>query len=449
MAIDRRELLGLSAAGAGSTLLATPGRATPMPLGSLGLDVTHFGVNPGSPHDQSQALQRAIEASAGARVPLWLPAGTYIVSDLVLPSGAQLYGIRGATRLLLGFGASIIAASQADQITLQGLILDGNGQPLPDGRGLISLRETRGIRIFDCTVQECGGNGIHFEASEGEVAHNTVIGAANTAIHSADGRGIVIANNTILNSGQNGIVIRRVRAADDGTHVLANRVENVTAKDSDTGRNGNGICVSLAANVIVADNRIKNCSSSAVRADANWNLHIRGNTASAFGGVGILVVGGSEGAVISNNSVDGAATGISIAGFNEGGRLAVCQGNLVRNLSRGKTEAGFGIGIAVEADTAVTGNVVEGAPVAGVLVGWGQFQRDVTVTGNTVRASPIGIGVSVAPGAGSALVAHNLIAGATTGAVMGMDRDKAVTGDLAREPESRFAQLTVSGNRVR
>ncbi|MEX2129751.1 MAG: TIGR03808 family TAT-translocated repetitive protein [Xanthobacteraceae bacterium] len=449
MAIDRRELLGLSAAGAGSTLLPSPSRATPMPLGSLGLDVTHFGVNPGSSDDQSQALQRAIDASAAARVPLWLPAGTYVASDLVLPSGAQLYGIRGATRLLLGYGASIAASAQADQVTLQGLIFDGNGQPLPEGRGLISLRQTRGMRIFDCTVQQSGGIGIRFETSEGEIAHNTIIGAAKGAIHALDGRGIVIANNTVLNCAHTGIQVRRSRAGDDGTQVLANRIENVVVQDGDTGQNGNGISVLLAANVIVADNRIRNCSGSAVRGESNWNLHVRGNTASALGGIGIHVVHGSEGAVISGNSVEGAATGISIANFNEGGRLSVCQGNLVRNLSRGKIEAGFGIGIAVEADAAVTGNVVEGAPLAGILVGWGQFQRDVTVTGNVVRAAPIGIGVSVAPGAGSALVAHNLIAGASTGAVMGMDRDKAITGDLARDLESRFAQLTVSGNRVR
>ena len=72
-----------------------------------------------------------------------------------------------------------------------------------------------------------------------------------------------------------------------------------------------------------------------------------------------------------------------------------------------------------------------------------------TVTGNVVRTAPIGIGVSAAPGAGSALVAHNLIAGATTGAVIGMEDGKAVTGDLARDETFRFAQITVSGNRVR
>jgi hypothetical protein len=62
MAIDRRSVLGLSAGSAAGVLLPTPGRASPMPLGSLGLDVTNFGVNPGAPDDQTNPLQRAIDA---------------------------------------------------------------------------------------------------------------------------------------------------------------------------------------------------------------------------------------------------------------------------------------------------------------------------------------------------------------------------------------------------
>ena len=81
--------------------------------------------------------------------------------------------------------------------------------------------------------------------------------------------------------------------------------------------------------------------------------------------------------MIANNTVDGAALGISVTNFNEGGRLAVVQGNLIRNL-KPKRPAGTdpddaaGVGIAVEADAAVTGNVVENAPTAGINVGWGR-----------------------------------------------------------------------------
>ena len=93
--------------------------------------------------------------------------------------------------------------------------------------------------------------------------------------------------------------------------------------------------------------------------------------------------------------------------------MAVVQGNLIRNLVARRPVGtdpgdGNGIGIGVEADTAVTGNVIENAPVAGISLGWGQYLRDVSVTGNVVRGAGVGIQVSVTPGAGSAVIASTL-----------------------------------------
>src|SRR5262249_61642298 len=106
---------------------------------------------------------------------------------------------------------------------------------------------------------------------------------------------------------------------------------------------------------------------------------------------------------------------------NRGGRLAVVQGNLIRNLLPARPTGtnpgdGAGIGITVEADTAVTGNVIENAPSAGIDLGTGPYLRDITVTGNVVRAAGVGIAVSVSAGAGAALIAHNPNAEATHGA---------------------------------
>jgi hypothetical protein len=66
-----------------------------------------------------------------------------------------------------------------------------------------------------------------------------------------------------------------------------------------------------------------------------------------------------------------------------------------------------------------------------------------------VRSAAVGIQVSVSPGAGSAVIADNLISDAKGGAIVGMDRRKPMTGDLAREGATRFAQLAINGNRVR
>ena len=101
----------------------------------------------------------------------------------------------------------------------------------------------------------------------------------------------------------------------------------------------------------------------------------------------------------------------------------------------------------VEADATVSGNVIEGAPWVGILVGWGASLRDVAVQGNVVRDAPIGIGVSIAQGAGSAVIADNVISGASQGAVLGMNFDKPVTADLARGG-SAPPQLRISGNQA-
>ena len=65
--------------------------------------------------------------------------------------------------------------------------------------------------------------------------------------------------------------------------------------------------------------------------------------------------------MIANNIVDGAAVGISVTNFDVGGRLAVVQGNLLRNL--GPVGPGQGVGLTIEADSVVTGNVIESAPL--------------------------------------------------------------------------------------
>jgi uncharacterized secreted repeat protein (TIGR03808 family) len=159
---------------------------------------------------------------------------------------------------------------------------------------------------------------------------------------------------------------------------------------------------------------------------------------------------GFEGAVIADNIVDGAETGISVTNFNEGGRLASVHGNVVRNLGprRPGTRAEVCTGVGVEADTAVTGNTIENAARAGIQAGFGEYLRNVTIAGNVVRNAATGIAVSVAPGAGNAAITGNLIAGAKRGAIVGMEWDKQVAGDLA-EDASRYPQLTIANNRTR
>jgi uncharacterized secreted repeat protein (TIGR03808 family) len=455
MAINRRHLIGASAAGVAGALAMSPDAARAAPLTSaLGRDATQYGVRPSSPDDQTKVLQRAIDEAARAQVPLALPPGVYRTGMLRLQNGTQLIGVRGATRLVFNGGASMFSGEGTGSVGLTNITLDGSGIPLPTRRGLVHCVSARDIRIIDCEIMGSGGNGIWFENVSGDISGNIITGSATTAIVSFDAQGLLVSRNTIQGTNDNGIEILRTAIGDDGTQVLDNRIEDIKAGPGGSGQYGNAINAFRAGNVTVRGNRIRNCDYSAVRGNSASNIQITGNSVSDVREVALYSEFSFEGALIANNTVDGAALGVSVCNFNEGGRIAVVQGNIIRNLLPKRPigtapDDDAGVGIYVEADTSVTGNVIENAPSFGIIAGWGKYLRDVVITGNVIRKAFVGIGVSVLPGAGTALVNNNMISETPRGAVVGLDHARPITPDLSSEGAQRFAQVVVGTNAVR
>jgi uncharacterized secreted repeat protein (TIGR03808 family) len=455
MDITRRHLIGASAAGAAGALAMSPDAARAAQLTStFGRDATQYGVHPGGPDDQTKVLQRAIDEAARAQVPLALPPGVYRTGMLRLQSGSQLVGVRGATRLVFNGGASMFSGEGANSVGLTNITLDGGGIPLPTRRGLVHCLGGRDIRITDCEITGSGGNGIWLEQVSGDVSGNLITKSATTAIVSFDALGLLVTRNTIQGTNDNGIEILRNVIGDDGTLVADNRIEDIKAGPGGSGQYGNAINAFRAGNVIVRGNRIRNCDYSAVRGNSASNIQITGNSISDVREVALYSEFSFEGAVIANNTVDGAALGVSVCNFNEGGRLAVVQGNIIRNLLAKRPigtapDDDAGIGIYVEADTAVSGNVIENAPSFGIVAGWGKYLRDVVISGNMIRNALVGVGVSVTPGAGTALVNNNMISETPRGAVVGLDHARPITPDLSAEGAQRFAQVVVGTNAVR
>ena len=455
MSIDRRRLIAAPAAGVAGAMAMSPDAARAAPSAStLGRDVTQYGVRPGSPDDQSKNLQRAIDEAARLQAPLALPPGVYRTGMLRLQSGTQLVGVRGATRLVFNGGASMLLGEGANRVGLSGITLDGGGIPLPTRRGLVHCLGGRDIRIVDCEITDSGGNGVWLEQVSGEISGNIFTKIASTAVVSFDALGLIVSRNSITGTNNNGIEILRTAVGDDGTQVLDNRIEDIKAGPGGTGQHGNAINAFRAGNVIVRGNRIRNCDYSAVRGNSASNIQITGNSVSDVREVALYSEFAFQGAVIANNTVDGAAVGVSVCNFNEGGRLAVVQGNVIRNLLPKRPIAtapddDAGIGIYVEADTSVTGNVIENAPAFGIIAGWGKYLRDVAISGNVIRNAFVGVGVSVVPGAGTALVNNNMISETPRGAVVGLDHARAVTTDLSAEGAQRYAQVVVGSNAVR
>lgn len=453
MDFDRRRFLNASATGlAAGVAAAAPADAAVLPS-ARGRDVAGFGVRPNSPDEQTSALQRAIDACASAQVPLALPPGRFRTGPLQLPAGAHISGARGATRLEFTGGPSLFESRGASGLTLTDLTLDGAAFALPQRRGLVHLLQGNDIRILGCDIGASGGNGIWLENVAGEIRGNSIHDITTTAILSFDAQGLIVAANVIRNTSDNGIEILRTAIGDDGTMVLDNRIEGIRAGPGGSGQYGNAINAFRAGNVIIRGNRISDCDYSAIRGNSASGIHITDNSVTNVREVALYSEFSFEGAVIANNTVDGAAVGVSVCNFNEGGRLAVIQGNIIRNLLPKRPigtapDDDAGIGIYVEADATVSGNVIENAPSFGIVAGWGEFLRDVAITGNVIRSSAIGIGISVAPTAGRALVNGNIISGATRGNVVGLNHATPVTGDLTQGKTSGPSQIALGFNSV-
>lgn len=405
-------------------------------------------LRPGALDDQTEALTRALARSARLGQTLALEPGRYLVNRLVPTVGARLVGRAPGVTLVQSGQGPIIAAEGRGSLSISDLRLEGRGG------GDASQPLVQASRIPDMDLQRVSvsggrGAGIALEQCGGRVADCT-IEACDIGIHSLDGAGLALTGNTVRDCRNNGIQVWKTAKGYDGTRVTTNRVTRIGAEAGGSGQHGNGINVFRAGNVSVINNELVDCAFSAVRANSSDNVQISGNQCVRLGEVAIFVEFSFEGAVVLGNLVDVASGGISITNFDQGGRLATVSSNVIRNISRrpepitGKIGQGYGIG--VEADTVVTGNVVETAEWAGISLGYGPFLRSVVCSTNLVRRSGTGIAVSVAPGAGSAHISSNVISECGAG-IVGFAWDKPVARDLVAGV-SRYPQLQISGNTV-
>jgi uncharacterized secreted repeat protein (TIGR03808 family) len=395
------------------------------------------------------ALQSAIANATRAGRAYALPAGTLHTSNLRLPDGARLEGSPGATRLVLEGDGPLLSVEGASRIAISGLVLDGAGRSLGGDRGLVDLSNVVELTIADCAIERSGGIGLRLRGCGGRIQRNEIRDIAAGGVFSTDATGLVIDDNRVERCGDNGIQVWRSAPGDDGARVSGNRISDIQNASGGTGQYGNGVSIFRAGGVVVTNNTIRRCAFTAVRNNGGSGVIVSQNSCAELGETAIYAEFDFEGCVISDNSIDGAVCGIQMVNFADSrGHAAVCSGNIIRNLRPAGDGSGHEFGVKVEADATVVGNVIEGAPWIGILVGWGPSLRDVAVQGNVVRDAPIGIGVSVVDGAGSAVIADNVISGARRGAVLGMKYDEPATPELARGGASP-PQLAISGNQVR
>lgn len=416
------------------------------------LDATQLGVRPDASDDQSVFLQKVLDKASEENKPVYLPPGRYLVANINLPSRTRLMGLAGTAHLVYGGGGAMLSATGCEQLAIDGISVDGGNRTIDEEYGgLLYLRACPDLRITDCKIAGSLASAISLDTCGGRISGCDISGAAGIAgLFSVNATGLTINDNRVSDCANGGILVHRWEVGKDNTVVSNNRIERIQARGGGTGQRGNGINMFRANGVMVANNHITGSAFSAIRANSASNANITGNTALNSGETAIYAEFSFEGSVISNNIVDGATMGISIANFNEGGRLAVCSNNLIRNLKREapypQEVQEFGIGIGVEADTLVLGNVIENAPVAGLTLGWGSFLRNVVASQNIVRQCGLGIAVTVVDGAQRAVIDGNLMQGCERGGIIGHDHTKAVTSELVGSKPNTHAHLTIRHN---
>ncbi|MBO6637888.1 MAG: TIGR03808 family TAT-translocated repetitive protein [Roseitalea sp.] len=411
-----------------------------------------YDVRPGALDNQSAAFQRMLDETARRGIPVFLPAGTYVISNIKLPDGALISGVPGRTELVYGGDGHFLSGRDLRQVRLSGLVIDGVNRWTGAGvDGLIDLRGILDTTLEDLTIRGAGQDGIHLERCGGRVADCAISGAARFGIYAVESTGLTVRDNRVDACADGGIIIHRWSEGDDGTMIVGNRITNIGAVSGGTGQWGNAINLFRTDNVLVSGNRIEGAAFSAVRGNAARNLQIIDNNCRAIGETAIYSEFGFENAIVARNFIDGAANGISVTNFNNGGRAATVSGNIIRNIVAigpyTPDAPGFGTGIAVEADTTVTGNMIEGTARFGINAGWGPYLRDCVLSSNVIRDAQVGIGISEAPGAGTVLVSANVI-GARQGAIRAHRWAELTTGELLGARRGVPSNIVLADNRL-
>lgn len=371
-------------------------------------------------------LQAAVNAAIAAGKSLYIAPGTYDVTNIGIGDPLRIFGTPGKVILRPASGAAYaLYVGAFTDVVIEGIVFDGAGRTLVADAGLatrsiLAVKRARAagsrIRITNCTFRNSPHAGLQIYAVSAHVSNCRFEGLVD-GVFVRDGDGVHIVDNDFVGNAGNAIYVDRENAGTngvltpgfDGTVISGNRIDTVTQSDpSSTGWEGNGVLLLKTSGVHVTDNVIKGCALSAVRANCCTDTVITGNSCQVIGETaiymeailsGITSVAPGHGAVVTGNLVDDAATGITLANFNFGGRLGVVHGNLLRNLVVKTVAAGTanqystgGTGVIVEGDVNVNGNVVESAARIGVVLGTNDFTDDLLCTDNLIRNSPIGIG---------------------------------------------------------
>jgi uncharacterized secreted repeat protein (TIGR03808 family) len=370
--------------------------------------------------------------AAGTTTVLTTDGGGRPLSVKALP-GSVTFLFNGTNILLRVEGQS--------EVRFEGIIFNGQNRVLtdyvPQRRALIAVASNaRKVFFSDCEIINSPGIGLYVTSGADVIIERCTFTSHSVGIWSENAR-ITAASNTLQTIANNAINIWRSTVTGDSSTVTGNIINGVQSAAGGTGENGNGVAVFRAVGVTITDNKIFNCQFSAIRCNGGGGFNISDNNIFNTREVAIFIEAPSPGidltgAIVANNVLDTVGLGISVANsgqFSDGvSRSVIVTGNRISNvLKNAIPDPGYvppvtiGIGINVEQDCVVSGNLIENAAGVGIQAGINTAARDLVVTGNLVRSSPLGIGVSndaVNSANRSIVVSGNVVRTASAGGIV-------------------------------
>jgi uncharacterized repeat protein (TIGR01451 family) len=337
-------------------------------------------------------------------------------------------GTRGAEAIVLP-GAndtdngSIFLVS-ADNVTIDGLTIDGNNPNLSGGLTLNGVNsnaangvsnvsnlstgattDISGLTVENNIIQNLSANGIYGDTSTGtpsignDFSHNEI---DNIPQVTPRGRGILIADNFYAQITDN--VITRV-----GTGIQTNNFSQAGAPDLIDGNTIDYYVRGIFHNLHYQSASTFTISNNQITADAG--------AVANNGGLQIFSIQNDASVVILNNSVTGAHFGVEIWNDPTANSLVVQGGTLTGNdygVWATNNDVDYGAGDATTAT--LDGVTISGSKTAGVFVddqAAGTSTIGLAIQNSSISGGPIGVEISGARATGSLF--RNTITGATTG----------------------------------
>lgn len=154
------------------TPLETPARNAAPPRAATASirNVRLYGAKADGKTDDTAAIQAAIDDAPARAEIVYLPVGTYVVSQINLPSGATLLGesrtgtviqASGRSATTLDYSNCIVYSASTRNVTVMNLTVRGRGAPTPtDGEILIGLSEVANATVRGVTLDHASGRAL-------------------------------------------------------------------------------------------------------------------------------------------------------------------------------------------------------------------------------------------------------------------------------------------------